>query len=168
MVAIAKGSAGTWRTWQLIELWATADDDFGESDADRAYELFVQIDGEIVRNLIVLVAGSVHAVAVMTGRSFDDALSDAWMQPAMSKEDDDVSRAMRAAVTAWSGGDETAQAFIDSGQLDEVDPEDFVLYLLGVLLWIGRGLVAMTSERLDTFLTGLRMSLGTEGSPPDA
>jgi hypothetical protein len=103
VAGIDKGSHGAWRTWELIELWAAADGDFAGIDPDRFAEVFGDIDGEIVRNLIVLVGGSVDAVAVMMGRSFDDALSDAWMQRAMSEADDDVAQTMRAAVTAWSG-----------------------------------------------------------------
>jgi hypothetical protein len=41
---------------------------------------------------------------------FDSVLASIWAQLAQKDSDDDASRLMRAAITAWCNGDENAEA----------------------------------------------------------
>jgi hypothetical protein len=151
MPTIDKGSNPALATWSLIESW-------GKPDFPLALERCRPVVATVTWNLVFLVGLSVQTLANEAKMSFDDALSDTWLQ--LAYIDDKAGTAMRATVTAWSNGTEAAEAFMGSKMLDETDPDDLLMHFVAVLYELGRNLCAHTGEPIAAFLASIRETLG--------
>jgi hypothetical protein len=162
MTGISKGSPAAWKTRGLIETWAAGDDEalqatLGNVGSDLQ---------DVVRNLIIVAGGTVQAIATAAHQPFEDVLAFIWRQLAQRESDDDTARLVRAAVTAWSEGDETAEFLNKSRAFDGVDPEALILHLLGLTVLLGQQLCERLGQPFAEALTGIWIALGTDGALP--
>ena len=162
MTGISKGSPVAWKTRALIEAWATDD---AEALQTALNEIGPDLQ-DVVRHLIIVTGGTVQAIASAAHWSFDEALPFIWEQLAQHESDDATARLVRAAVTAWSDGDESAKFLNASGAFEGVDPETLILHLVALAAMLSRRLCDELGQPFTQATEGIWTALGTEGQRP--
>src|SRR5215211_3905991 len=125
-----QGIAAAWTTRALIEAWVENDTQAFTDAWHRAEPHIAQV----TRTLIVVTGGLVQTIANAAQLAYEDVLASIWAQLAQRESDDDASRLVRSAVTAWCSGEAAdADDLNATGAFDEVDPQLLVMNLLGVV-----------------------------------
>lgn len=156
--AIEKGSDTAWRVKRLLEAWT-------EDDAQRMEAALADARADlpnVFKYLIVIVGGMVDAIAAASGKSYDEVLPIIWQQLA-GRTDEPAAEAMRAAVTAWTVGDDTtaANAVNDSGLLNEADPDALVMHFVATAEMLARQFTETIGQPFSYATDGWWAALGT-------
>jgi hypothetical protein len=156
--AIDNGSPQAWLVMQLID--ALLDNNF-----DRLDSLVGQVGddyGIVFWNLIVVVGGTIQAIANYAGQSFEDVLPGLLSQMAERTDSMDAADVARQALTAWSSGDNELVASLGfDAEIQRVGPVAVLLHLLAMLGVISRSWAKQAGFSMEEIRAGWGTVLGT-------
>lgn len=158
-----QGSPAAWITRALLQAWALQDSERMADALDRAEP----VTSDVLYNLIIVTGGTVEAIALAAGKSFEEVLPTIWTQFAGLTGSDSTAEVVRTAVTAWCGGDDSmVDVLMKRGLFEGIDPDTLVMHFLAVCLKLARTWTDELGQPLQLVLDGWWIALGTTGEVP--
>jgi len=155
---INRGSSQARLTMKLINAWL-------ENDLAQLNSLLDQLGsnyGIVFRNLIVVLGGTIRALADHANQTFDDVLPGLLAQFANRTDSMDSADIARQALTAWSTGDDELIESLDFNAQIECSGSDLVLlHLLGMLGDVSRSWAKQGGFSMEVIRDGWCEALGT-------
>ena len=119
--------------------------------------------GEVFWILIVVLGGTIQAVATASGQKFEDVLQSILPQFALKTRSEEAAEVARQALTAWTQGDDALIEELNfDAELLRVGPKIVLMHFLAMLVNFGRSVANQWSLSFDDIRSGWAQSLGAE------
>jgi hypothetical protein len=155
---IEKGTPQAQLVMDMIDAWLR--DDF-----PRLEILLNQVGGDygdVFRLLIVVLGGTIQAIAIHANQAFDEILPGLLAQMASRTDGTATADIARRALTAWSTGDDELVSRLDfDEEIGSAGPDLVLLEFLGMLRTIGRSWADQAGCSMSEIRAGWATSLGT-------
>jgi len=155
---IEKGTPQAWLVMDMIDAYVRDDLPHLEILLNR-----VGVDyGEVFRLFIVVLGGTIEAIAKRANQTFDQILPGLLVQMASPTEEVAAADVARRALTAWSTGDDELVTRLGFDEdIESAGPDLILLHFLGMLVMISRSWADQGGPAIVEIRTQWAMALGT-------